>query len=138
MAVALLTVFDVDVIQNIHDFIPRRPNVDWEEIAGYTMIYKTKHLQTYSGGPEGGYVYFYKERLPGWYKWNRSWGREPTSAYIDAGVVAVKRTSNLEYIGVLPNNYEEFDWLDTEDAVRELMTYDFIRTFVEPNGISRH
>ena len=66
MAVALLSVFDVDVVQNIHDFIPRRPDVEWEEIAGYTMIYKQKHLQTYSGGrgPEGGYVYFYKGEAP--------------------------------------------------------------------------
>ena len=54
MAVALLSVFHVDVVQNIHDFIPRKPDVEWEEIAGYTLIYKTKHLQTYSGGPEGG------------------------------------------------------------------------------------
>ena len=53
------------MLQNIHDFIPRRPNVDWEEIGGYPMIYKTKHLVTYSGRGDGGYVYFYKERLPG-------------------------------------------------------------------------
>ena len=75
MAVALLSVFHVDVVQNIHDFIPRKPDVEWEEIAGFTMIYKTQHLQAFSsgrGGPEGGYVYFYKERLPGWYRWNRS------------------------------------------------------------------
>ena len=75
MAVALLSVFHVDVVQNIHDFIPRRPDVEWEIIAGYTMICKAQHLQTFSGGrggPEGGYVYFYKERLPGWYRWNRS------------------------------------------------------------------
>ena len=45
MAVALLSVF-VDVVQNIYDVIPRRPNVDWEEIGGYTMIYNTKHLVT--------------------------------------------------------------------------------------------
>ena len=85
MVVALLSVFDVDVVQNIHDFIPRRPNVDWEEIAGYTIRCKTKHLQTYSGGrgcPEGGYAYYYKERLPAWYRWNRSWGREPCYAFL--------------------------------------------------------
>ena len=58
IAVALLSVSDVDVVHNIYDFIPRRPDLDWDEIAGYTMIYKTKHLQTYSGGPEGCYVYF--------------------------------------------------------------------------------
>ena len=135
MAVALLSVFDVDVVQNIHDFIPRRPDVEWEEIAGYTMIYKTKHLQTYSGGPEGGYVYFYKERLPGWYKWNRGWGSEPCYAYIDDGVVAAKWTGDVEYTNVLPDNDEEYNSLDEEDDVLDIMTYDFIRSFVEPNDI---
>ena len=52
----MLNAFDVDVVQRIHDFVPRRPDVEWEVIAGYTVIYKTKHLQTYSSGPEGGYV----------------------------------------------------------------------------------
>ena len=75
MAMALMSVFDVDVVQRIQDFVPRRPDVEWEEIAGYTIIYKKKHLQTYSGGPEGGYVYFYRERRPVWYRWNRNWGK---------------------------------------------------------------
>ena len=57
MSVALLNVIDVDVVQNIHDFIPRRPHVDWHELGGYTMIYKTKHLVTYTGRGDGGYVY---------------------------------------------------------------------------------
>ena len=34
MAVALLSVFDVDVEQTIHDIIPRRPDVEWEAVAG--------------------------------------------------------------------------------------------------------
>ena len=46
MAVALLSVFDVDVVQNIHDFKPRRPNVDWAEIGVFTMIHKTMHVVT--------------------------------------------------------------------------------------------
>ena len=102
------------------------------------MLYKTKNLQTYNGGcggPEGGYVYFYKERLPGWHRWNRSWGREPTYAYIDDGVVAVKWTGDVENIRVLPNSNEEYDWLDKEDDVLDIMTYDFIRLFVEPNDL---
>ncbi len=33
---------------------------------GSVNIYKTEHVVTYGGGPEGGYVYFYKERDPGW------------------------------------------------------------------------
>ena len=58
MAVALVSVFDVDVVQIIHNFIPRRPHVDWEEIGGYTMIYKTKHLVTYSARGDGGVCVF--------------------------------------------------------------------------------
>ena len=126
MAMALMIVFDVDVVQRIHDFVPRRPDVEWEEVAGYTLIYKTKHLQTYSGGPEGGYVYFYRERRPGWYRWNRNWGREATYTYIDDGVVAVKWVGQeVEYMGVLPHNYEEYDWEDTKDETTEIMTDDF-------------
>ena len=68
MAMAFLNVFDVDVVQNIHDFIPRRPDVEKAVIGGYTMIYMTKHLVTYTGGGEGGYVYFYTERRTGWFR----------------------------------------------------------------------
>ena len=57
MFIALNT-FDVHVVQRSHAFKPIRPDVEWEERAGYTMIYKTKHFQTHTGGPEGGYVYF--------------------------------------------------------------------------------
>ena len=118
--------------QHIHDFIPRRPDVEWEEIAGYTIIYKMKHLQTYSGGPEGGYVYFYKEKRPGWYRWNRNWGREATYTYIDDGVVAVKWVGQeVDYMGVLPHNYEEYDWANDEDEPVEIMTDDFIIENVE-------
>ena len=91
---------------------------------------------TYIGRGDGGYVYVYKECLPGWYMWTRSWGREPTYAYIDDdGIVAVKWTGDVEYIGELPNNYEEFDWLGDEDDVLLNMTDDFIRSFVIPNVI---
>ena len=59
------------------------------------MIYKTKHLQTYTGGPEGSYAYVYKERRPGWYRWHRTCGREPTYTYIDDGIVAAWATSSI-------------------------------------------
>ena len=64
MDVALLSLFDEDVVQNIHDFILRRPNVDWAEIGVFTMIHKTMHVVTYTGGGDGGYVYFYKGKAP--------------------------------------------------------------------------
>ncbi|MFM7989092.1 MAG: hypothetical protein ACKPKO_58240, partial [Candidatus Fonsibacter sp.] len=43
-------------------------------LLGIKFIYKTKHIVLYDGGPEGGYVYFYKERRPIWYRWERNWG----------------------------------------------------------------
>ena len=72
MPMAFLNDFEVDVVQHIHDFIFRRPNVDWKVIGGFTMINKTKHLVSYICGGECGYVYFYKERFPGRYRWNSS------------------------------------------------------------------
>ena len=83
-------------------------------------------------------MYVHKECLPGWYMWTRSWGREPTYAYIDDGIVAVKWRGDVEYMGVLPNNYEEFDWLDTEDDVLGIMTDDFIRSVREQGGQLRN
>ena len=79
------------------------------------MLYNTKHLIAYAGGGKGGYVYFYKERLPGWYRWNRRWGRDPTYAYIDDGIVTARWSGDVEYMGVLPDNYDEYDWVDDED-----------------------
>ena len=69
---ALMSVLDVDVEQNINDFIPRRPNISWDEVGASKMIYKTKHIVTYRWNDEGGYVYFYKERPPGWFRWNKT------------------------------------------------------------------
>ena len=78
---------------------------------------------------------FIRRGFPGGTSGIGFWGREPTYAYIDDGIVAVKWTSDVEYIGVLPDNYEEFDWLDEEDDVLDIMTDDFIRSFVIPNDI---
>ena len=48
----------------------------------------------------------------------------------------MKWTGDVEYMCVLPKNNEENDWLDEEDDVLDIMTYDFIRSFVEPNDIN--
>ena len=112
---ALMNVFDVDVVQHIHDFIPRRPDVEWVEVAGWQMIYKAKHI-VFIWNVKGGYVYFYKERQPGWYRWSKIWGREPVYTYIDGGVVAVRWLDDIEYMGVLPMDYDQYDWSD-EDII---------------------
>ena len=31
MSLAFMNVCDVDVVQHIHDFVPRRPDVEWED-----------------------------------------------------------------------------------------------------------
>ena len=92
------------------------------------MIYKTKHIATCRWNDEGGYVYFYKERLPGWYRWNRTWGRAPIYTYIDDGVVDVKWSNGIEYMGVLPLDYDQYDWCDDDDEDVTIMDDDIMQT----------
>jgi len=70
-----------------------------------TVIWRTKHFITYGGGPEGGYVYFYRERERGWYKWERGWFQEPTYTKVD-GQVAIWFDDGVERIAVVPHDYE--------------------------------
>ena len=117
MALALLNVFDEDIVQNIMDLVPRDPPVEWETLYGSTRVSQTKHYITYGGGPEGGYVYFYRERKAGWYKWERDWFKPPTYAKRDGTVAMIIMDDGSERIGVLPENWEgvvEFDddWHD--------------------------
>jgi hypothetical protein len=92
------------LVDRIADLIPRAP--DWETVYGAIAIYKTKHYITYGGGPEGGLVYFFRERRAGWYRWERSWGEEPVYTRIEEGQVAWKWSDDLEYITVVPDDYE--------------------------------
>ena len=120
MALALLNVFDESIVQNIQDLLPADPDPleDFETLYGSTRIYQTKHYITYGGGPEGGYVYFYRERKAGWYKWNCNWGEKPTYEKLQTGVVAMIIDSDgSERIGVLPDNWEELYEFDDELTV---------------------
>ena len=101
------------VVGNIEAFIPRRPEVEWETLYGSTTIYETKHFLTYGGGPEGGFVYFYRERPAGWYRWERDWGTEPTYTKIPGGQVATAWIDDVEKIGILPD--DDYDWDEDED-----------------------
>ncbi len=78
--------------------------MDREPVYENGIIYKTNHLLTYGGGPEGGYVYFYKEKDPGWYRWHQTWFQPPTHTKIFTGQVATKFQEKCEYIGALPDN----------------------------------
>ena len=61
MSVALASVFDSRVVSNILSYYSSRPDVEWEEVYGSCVVWRTKHFITYGGGPEGGYVYLFRE-----------------------------------------------------------------------------
>jgi hypothetical protein len=120
MALALLNIFDEAIVQNIQDLIPPDPEplVEWETLYGSVRIFQTKHYITYGGGPEGGYVYFYREREAGWYKWRRDWMEGPTYEKIQTGVVAmIIEEDGSERIGILPDNWEELMEFDEDWTV---------------------
>ena len=77
MVEALRYIMPDGVVEDIDAFIPRRPEIEWEAVYGSTTIYATQRFITHGGGPGGGYVYFYRERPAGWYRWERSWGAPP-------------------------------------------------------------
>ncbi len=56
MSVALSTILPLDILDRIHEFAQRHQTFNWEPVYGSTVIYKTKHILTYGGGPEGCYV----------------------------------------------------------------------------------
>ncbi len=117
MSVALANVFDFSVVANILSYYSDRPDVEWDEVYGSCTIWRTKHIITYWGGGEGGFVYFYREREPGWYRWSRNWGSGPVYDKVMDGQVAIKWQEGVEHIGVLPHNWQDWDWDDGDDEV---------------------
>ena len=130
MSLALLPVLNVELIDRIHDFLPTEPEIEWEPLDSPITIYETKHWRTHSGGPEGGYVYFHKERRRGWYRWRRSWGQEePTYELITSGVLVYRHVSGEdEKCVILPDDYEIEPDEDTiimdDDHMRERGLYE--------------
>ena len=118
MVEVLNQVFPEGVAVNIQDYAA--PYIEWEAVYGSLVIYRTKHILTYGGGPEGGYVYFYREREPGWYSWRRDWFRPPVYTKLD-GQVAIWWDENVERIGVVPHDYEPPEGEDITIMSEELM-----------------
>ena len=63
MSVARASILNANVVDRIVSYYPSRLEVDWETIYGTCTTWQTDRLITYGGGPEGGYVCFYKERV---------------------------------------------------------------------------
>ena len=107
MAEVLMDVLPNALIERINDFIG--DGLDWEYVYGSTTIYETQHIVTYGGGPEGGFVVFFREREPGWYSWERGWFQEPQYKKLN-GILAQKFTEDgAEYVAVVPRDYETED-----------------------------
>ena len=118
MALALMNIFDEAIVERIQDFIPDdppNPLDDFDHLLGTVQIYQTKHFVTHTGGPEGGFVYFYKERPAGWYSWSRTWGEPPSYQKIETGVVLLLSCPDgSERIGLAPDNWDEVYEFDSE------------------------
>ena len=114
MTLAFANVFDDSIIQNIQDFLPQRLMI-WETLYGKCRIYQTDHYITYGGGPEGGYVYFYREREAGWYSWHRDWFTEMIYTKLDDRRVVVFRIDEdgCEFVAVVSHMWE-YDQDDDE------------------------
>ena len=117
MSVALASVFDLSVVSNILSYYSSRPDVEWEEVYGSCVIWRTKHFITYGGGPEGGYVYLFMEHAPGWYRWRRTWASRPSYEMVLDGQVAMRWHDHVEWLGVLPEDWEDHEWDDDEQEV---------------------
>lgn len=119
MASALLNVFDQHVAEHILAFVPEDREPEIECVYGSFRIDGVKHIITYGGGPEGGYVYFYEGRERGWYRWHRTWFQEATYTKVDDGQVAFfLNDDGSEYIGVITDNIRSY-WESLADTVIE-------------------
>lgn len=118
MSLALLPVLNVELIDRIYDFLPTEPEIEWETLYGADMIYRTKHWVTQGGGPYGGYVYFYKERPEGWYRWCTTWGGDQVYERIRSGIMVWRHAYDEdEKCAIIPDNYEELGIELDEDTM---------------------
>ena len=107
MAEVLANVLPDGLIEHIADFIG--DGLDWDYVYGTTTIYETQHIVTYGGGPEGGFVFFFREREPGWYSWERDWFQEPTYKKLNGILVQKFTEDGAEYVAVAPRDFETED-----------------------------
>ena len=114
MTLAFANVFDDSILQKIQDFIPQQIML-WETLYGKCRIYQTDHFITYGGGPEGGYVYFYREREAGWYSWHRDWHTGMAYTKLDARQMVVFRIDEdgCEFVAAVSHAWE-YDQDDDE------------------------
>ena len=80
------------------------------------QLWQANRPITYGGGPEGGYVCFFREREPGWYSWARGWGAEPTYTLIRGGRMAFRWEGGSQSIGKMLLSWDQWEWDDDNDV----------------------
>ena len=75
------------------------------------------------GKPDGGYVYFYKVKKRGWYKWHKLRNSEyPVYEWIAPHLGYKKEKNITEYLAVLPDDFDaNEEWGDDENDIHELL-----------------
>ena len=95
-----MNLWDQRVVELIDEYVDKRPVIHWETVYGFKFIYRTKHYLTHGGNPTGGYVYFFKEKNPGWHEWSISFSDdEPTYTWITENDTAWRWERGGEYMG---------------------------------------
>ena len=129
MSVALLNVFEDDIASHILGFSGNLPAVEWEELYGKTLIFKTSHFITY-----GGESPCIREHAAGWCEWRRAWRRNWTESGVSYGrtldgLMACKWLDDgCERIGKLPLDWDRWDWAEgNEDTAIVIMDDDHMQ-----------
>ena len=118
-----------------------KEDIAWEMQYGTTTIYGTRHLVTYRGRPEGGYVYFFREREAGWYSWHRVAGfKPPVYTKLDGQMAIWFDDDGGERIAIVPLDYEpdngdiiifDTDFFFELDTTEEDDVWDFFTPFAK-------
>ena len=119
MVVALLNWFDPRILDVIHEYVYKRPFFDWRRVYGYTFMYKTRHFVTDSH-PRGGYVYVYRERTTGWYRWYIDFLDDETQyPWLTLNDMAYKWEDDgrSEYMAILPADFHDHDWSHIDELL---------------------
>ena len=92
-------------------------------------MHETNHLTTREWRNCGGCVYFYQ---PGWYIWVQLPNDDEPKYRIVHGTVAVRWKGDVEYMVVLPNDYDRYDWDEDDDSSGFFILSDyFMRNDIE-------
>lgn len=122
MSVALKNKLVENVVDLINDYYDKRKPLEWEKVITYKYINGFKHWITYEGNPNGGYVYFYKVKKSGWYKWHkRINSKDPVYEWISPRL-GYKIENNTSYLAVLPHDFDpNEEWGDDENDIHEVL-----------------